>query len=497
MLDKRKPDYIDPDIVDQLPAVKLCRDVYAGTLHMRDQGRTYLPQFPKEPEQYYRNRLHSAVLYNALRRTVRGLAGIVFQRDPLLTDKVPDEISNQAMNIDLAGRNFASFAQDTYDDSLLDGHHILFIEMPLADPTVVSRADENPRRPYWMGIRKDQVVRQRWGLVDYEMKLVRFAFREVIMQTDGEFGLKPVMFVREFMLMRNDIGESEILFQLYKEDKEAKEGWVKVDERVLVGIDRIPAVHHYTDRSALGISTPPLLDLATENIAHYQLTSDRRNALHTAGIPIPIFVGIEEGVALEVASNRGIQLAEGGSAFYLEPKGLALDQSRQEIRDSEARMAALGLAMLQRDTRAAETAEARRIEKSETDSSLTKSAKSMKLALEDALVIHAQWLGEKLTPDGLVDVHSDFDAETVTPQQIQVMVEMVAKGQLSLRTLWDMLRAGKILPEEFDPDEEMKLIAEDEDRLQDWAMPEPPVAPPAPAGPPTPNDDPPAGGVEE
>ena len=336
MNDPNKPDYTDPEIQEQQPAVKLCRDVYKGTLHLRNLGTEYLPQFPREDHGSYRQRVSTAVLYNALRRTVRGLAGIVFQRDPYPTKTVPKEIKEHFNNIDLAGRNFASFAQDTYDDSLLDGHHVLFIDMPANDEPVASRAEEAPRRPYWKGIRKEQIIRQRWGIIDYRVQLMRFAFVDSVYEPKGPFGLEGVSYVREYNVLITDPGEpNEVLFRLFRKvERGVTVGagkWEMVDERILIGIDEIPVVYHYTNRESIGVSTPPLLDLATENVAHFQLTSDRRNSLHVAGIPIPVLIGIDEDEPVEISTKQGIQLPDGGEAFYLEPRGSSLEQSRMEI----------------------------------------------------------------------------------------------------------------------------------------------------------------------
>ena len=465
--DVDSPDYADPDVRGMERATKLCRDVYMGTLHLRELEDEYLPRFPLEERENYNQRVQTAVLYNALRRTVRGLAGIVFQRDPFLTDKVPEELRGHFNNIDLSGGNFASFAQDTYDDSLLDGHHAILVDMPAA-MDAENRAEEVGRRPYWKGIKKQQILRQRWEIINYGMELVRFAFLETRYEPKSLFGLEPVDYVREYILLPAMVGgKNEVLFRLYRQQEGGtiKDKWQLVDERIMAGIDIIPVVFHYTHRESIGVSRPPLLDLATENVAHFQLTSDRRNALHIAGIPIPVVVGLEEDQAIEISSSKGIQLPEGGEAFYLEPRGSSLAESRQEIRDSEGRMAALGLAMLQRDTRAAETAEARRIEKSETDSSLTKSAKSMKLALEDLVVIHAKWQGIEIEGEGLVDVHTDFDKQTLGAQMVQTLSAMVTAGQLSLSTVLERMRSGKVLPDDFDVDEEMKRIEDDEERL--------------------------------
>jgi hypothetical protein len=143
-----------------------------------------------------------------------------------------------------------------------------------------------------------------------------------------------------------------------------------------------------------------------------------------------------------------IKLPQGGDAKYLEPTGAALDSSRQELQDILQNMAALGLAMLQRDTRAAETAEAKRIDKSETDSRLAAAARGLQDAIEEALGIHALWIGE--ADGGSCDINRDFEQQPLDPQMLKVLSEMVGAGDLDLDTLWDIMKAGGVLPDTFD-----------------------------------------------
>ena len=47
-------------------------------------------------------------------------------------------------------------------------------------------------------------------------------------------------------------------------------------------------------------------------------------------------------------------------------------------------------------------------------------------------------------------MHADFDKQTLDAVMVQNFMKMVVDGQLSLVRMWDMLRAGKVLPDDFD-----------------------------------------------
>jgi hypothetical protein len=158
--------------------------------------------------------------------------------------------------------------------------------------------------------------------------------------------------------------------------------------------------------------------------------------------------------------------------------------------DGESRMATLGLVMLE-PTKTAETAEAKRIDKSGEDSALATTARSLVDGLEELMRFHALWLN--LGPDagGSVDISANFEDLALDPAMVSELRAMVAEGSMSLDTLWSRLKAGRILPESFDAAKERERIEEDSATRLPTFTPKPPV-PPVPPVPPPPV---PAGGA--
>lgn len=222
-------------------------------------------------------------------------------------------------------------------------------------------------------------------------------------------------------------------------------------------MDEIPLVAVYTNRVGYLESEPPLLDLAYENILHYQLRSDRMNTLHIAGVPIPIWIGLTEEGEVTIGSAHGVRLPPGGDAKYLEPQGSSLEATEKELQSIERRMAILGLSMLMSDKgHTPETATSKRIDKSESDSQLATAARALQDGLEEALRLHAKWLG--LPDGGSVIVNTDFVQEPLDPQVVRVISEMVSLGQLSIDTMWDILVRGEVLPTGFDSELEQDRL---------------------------------------
>src|SRR5690606_14245484 len=113
----------------------------------------------------------------------------------------------------------------------------------------------------------------------------------------------------------------------------------------------------------------------------------------------------------------------------------------------QQRMAALGLSMLQQQTRAAETAEAKRLDKSEHDSELSNVARSSEDAANEALALHAMWMG--LPEGGSITVNRDFESQMMDAQMVTALAALVPH-KMSLDTFWDLMIQGEILPDTFD-----------------------------------------------
>lgn len=449
----------------QSRALRIVRDVDQGTLRLRDQGTEYLMQFPKETPKRYSERLNQSVLFNAFARTVDGLTGMVFRKDPEPSDAVPEAIRADLNNIDMAGRDLPTFGRDHFRDALTDGHAGILVDMQqVEDGEFASLLEErNALRPYWVSVRKGDIIRFRTRTVAGRIILTHLAFRVTTTEAVGSYGEQQVTRVREFNLVveANEGGELQpvVRWQTWRQLKEGDHSsWTSEEEGILDGMDRIPFVATYTGRCGYLDSEPPLVDLAMENIKHWQKRSDRDNVEHVACCPIFVLIGVDEDPdALEIGPTVAVRLPQGGDAKYAEPQGQALPEGRQSLEDIERRMAILGLSQLMSETRAAETATSKRIDKSESDSKLAAAARSLQKSLGAALRLHAQWRGLNIPDDAGVAVNMDFEDLAMEPAMVRELAALVPE-KLSAETLWELLQRGEILLETFSPEEERRRI---------------------------------------
>lgn len=443
------PDYECSAYEKQLGAVELVRHVYGGTDSMREQGKTYLPKHAQEKEQDWEDRRRRSVLFNALSRTNRGLVGMVFRKDPILGDDVPERVDQDMEDVDLGGRALSVFAKDVFTAAMLDGHSLIHVEFPQVGEEVRNRAEERAAgvRPYWVHVLKQDLINFRWEMQEGKPVLTLGVYRESITEEAGRFGERSVT---RYRVLRP--GEFEVWER--RQDKaegseQTRVSFARIDAGV-TSLHYVPLYPVYTNRLDPFVSEPPLLDLAYENIRHWQLRSDRDESITMGLIPILFGKGIDPDKVV-IGPHHGIYSESTEADMkWLEVQGTAYEESRKELKDIEARMAALGLSMLVRETRAAETAEAKIIDKSESDSALATAARGLQDGLESALQAHADYL--KADSGGSVAVNRDFHDQVLDPAMIKVLSREVQMGHISLDTMWDILQSGEVLPEDFDRD---------------------------------------------
>jgi len=86
---KNQPNYCCAAYKTMERAWAIMRDTCAGTLHLRDQGSRYLPMEPAEDTRDFEIRRSRAIFFNAVERTLHGLVGLVFRKEPTLGDDSP------------------------------------------------------------------------------------------------------------------------------------------------------------------------------------------------------------------------------------------------------------------------------------------------------------------------------------------------------------------------------------------------------------------------
>jgi len=419
--------------VNMEPHWGLIETLLGGTYKIRKGHRKFLPQEPRELDEAYDNRLQRSVLAPYYVRLERMLAGML-TRKPVRLDDVSDLIREQLFDVDLQGNDLQTWLFQASRICIRYGHVGVLVDAP--------KAGDNGR-PYWVSVSPRDILGFRSELKDGKQQLTQLRLQEKIVVPDGLYGEKQVEQVRVL---------TPGAFEIHQKDQQ---GDFKVVDEGRTSLSEIPFSVAYSNRMGVLESIPPLADIAELNLQHYQVQSDLSNQLHISAVPMLAIFGFPQS-AEEISAGPGeaMALPEGASAQYIEPAGNSYDAQFRRLEQIASQINELGLAAVLGSKLVGETAEAKRIDRSQGDSTMMVVAQQMQDMIDNCLRFHAQYMQEANAGSSLVN--RDFMGTRLEPLEIQALLQLYTAGTITQETLLLQLEAGEVLGDNFDVENELE-----------------------------------------
>ena len=411
----------------------LIEDLIGGTYEMRRRHRRYLPQEPREQDESYDNRLARSVCPPYFQRLERMLAGML-TRKPVVLNDVDDIIQEHLFDVDLQGNDLNIWTYETTRKLIRYGHIGVLVDAPAAGQN---------GRPYWCTYTPREILGWRTELIDGQQQLTQLRLLESVIEPDGLYGEKTVEQVR--LLTPGG-------YQLHRK---GDKGSFELYDEGTTSLDRIPFAVAYANRVGLMESRPPLEDIAELNLKAYQAQSDLDNQLHISAVPMLAFFGFPSS-AEEVSAGPGEAIAfpAEGRAEYIAPPTGAFDAQFRRLEQLAQQINELGLSAVLGQKLSAETAEAKRIDRSQGDSTMMVIAQQVQDMIDNCLSFHAQYLNS--TNAGSSYVNRDFLGSRLDPADINALLQLYTAGTITQETLLTQLAQGEVLGDDFDVEEELE-----------------------------------------
>lgn len=470
------------ELTDALDKWGIVRDCLAGEKQIKFRKEKYLPApdasaNATEKVQRYNAYLTRANFYNVTGRTLNGLVGQVFTKEPSI--ELPPELEFFENDVDGAGTNSVQQTKSTLADVLAVGRGGLLADFPsVPEGQIVSKADIQSRRvrPRIIFYEAEKVI--NWRVTNHggETYLSLLVLEESKVVSDDGFEFKSEPRWRVLY-----IENGAVYVAVYMESKglqgQARERYVidpdgggplLLRDYAARPFTRIPFEFIGAENNDSTVDESPLYALATINVAHYRNSADLEESSFLSGQPTLILSGIQEAWAdkylkdgVSLGSRNGILLNQGASGQLLqaEPNNLP----KELMKHKEEQMKALGAKLIEPGQIKGTATEAA-IEEASESSVLSSAAKNVSQAYEKIIFHASKWLGEFNEEDIHFELNTEFDVARMSPQERQ---QLLAEWQGELITFGEAREQLRKKGIAFEDDEEARSIIEGESGFRD------------------------------
>ena len=440
-------------VLDMTKGWEIMKAVSSGTEYLRENSEAFLPLEPREDYDAYLSRVNRSVFSPYTQRLVRAATGLILRKpitvigDPYWTDVF-------VKDVDGCGSDLDEYARRNLICALTYGHSNTLVDFP-APRGARSLAEERlqNRRPYWIEIDPSNIYGWRLDREVNYGKLIQVRIAEKAVVPDGDFGEKVYEQIRviepgKYRIYR----KRETTKDMYTEDdafagnfdSPADEKDYELVESGDFSLGEIPLVTVYAGKTDTMTSKPPLLDIAYLNLAHFQRQADLIHSLHVASQPLLVMEGWDDQTKdTAISVNYAMATQPGNKIYYVEPAASAFEAQSAEIQELQSQMATLGISTLSQQKFVAESADARRLDRVDTNSMLSMVSLDLEQKVQKAFNLSADYLG--LEPPE-VKISRDFDIERLIGQDITALTSLFDQQVIDREEFRDILVQGEVLP---------------------------------------------------
>lgn len=444
-----KPDFQRPEYTEAVSKWRRCRDASEGQDSVHAAGEEYLPKLLDQDDKEYQSYKCRTLFYNATGRTLDGLVGMVFRKEPLVT--LPAAMAEWAGDITLSGVDLTGFARDITQEIETVGRCGVLVEYPRVQeqPSSLAGALAMNLRPYATLYRAESIINWRVERINNVMMPTLVVLSETY-EERGQFVTEHHPQIRALVL------DGAYVQRIYRK---IKDKWEIVDEVMPLQngapMQSIPFFAFGAESLSLDVQQPPLLDLVNVNLSHYRTSADLEHGAHFTGLPTPFLSGITlgDGESIRIGSASAIVSPHPeATATYLEFTGQGLGALEKLLDRKEAQMAAIGARMLAPEKQAAEASGTVEMRHSGETSVLAAQARLIASGVKDVLQRMAEWAG--IAGDIEFELSTDYLPTRMTAQELAALVGAWQSGAISKQTLFWNLQSGEVIDAKVTYEEE-------------------------------------------
>jgi hypothetical protein len=437
-----------------------CALAIAGHKAVQNAGVAVLPMLSDQSNVEYQAYLQRATFFNATKRTLQGLSGMIFRKQSNVV--VPPSVQPMLQDIDMTGNSLEVLAKATVNAVVGLGRAGLFLDYPTVDTTQATQADAKRLnfRPMIKLYDAFSITNWKTRVINSISVLSLVVLKEINKQPIDEFTDKDVVQYRVLDLFdvtdSNGVVSTQYRVRVMEVQKDENTGEEK--DVVVEGpffpklngkqMDFIPFQFVGPENTNWQVCEPPLLDLVEVNLSHFRVTADYEHGCHFTGLPTPVISGY-------VPENQNEKFYIGSlsawvfpnasaKAAYLEFTGQGLTCLRTNLEDKKKDMAVLGARMLEAEPTAVQSANTAAIHRGGEQSMLAAIAETVSTAIQRMLGWFCQFANASAT-DVKFRLNKDFFPIPMDSLTLTAIVAAWQNQAIDFETMIDNLKSGEIV----------------------------------------------------
>lgn len=443
-----------------------------GTSAMREAGRTFLPQEPRESGAAYRVRLNRSFLFNGYGATLRMLSAKPFKKEITEIGDVSDIYRLILDDVDLCGSNITRFSRGVFEDGMQHGLTHILIDMPSRDTgeniDLASQREANIR-PYFVSISARSLI--NWTSTVLNGRVVLTSATIKTQEWVNKGNTQELMFV--YTVYYEDVIE--------KYTAQTEKETPQLVSTVVNTLGIVPIVTFYSNKTGFMTGKPPMMDLAYTNLNHWQSYSDQRNILRIARVPFLLATGFSsegdindkgeviagtselETVMTISPNSLAASANEKANLRYVEHSGAGIEAGEKDLANLKLEMAVQGATFII-PKEGKMTATEFKGNSGSIQSELQAMTVNFQDALNHAMVIASKWLNLP-EPEFNLEVYKDFNA-SLDDASHELLLKLRQAGQITQQTLLNELKRRGVLSDSFDVEFEVDETQQEDTMLE-------------------------------
>lgn len=437
-----KPDYWHPYYREIEPTLEYLKDMYEGRRRWigddwvivdSEKALRYLPKAKSQDNVSYLEQLSQSVFVRFFRDAIeKDIASLLTDFD--LTEPAY-WFEDFEDNVDLLGNDLKSFIKQWVSLSVRDGSAFVLVDRPNLD-----------QPPYFLLLERSQIINWRFDGSDLDL----IVYRQDELKPDGDFGLTEW---ESYTVLRRG-GD----YQIYERQKrksfdtkahldEVLNGDITLTREGRFGLTEIPLVGLSLNSHTPFTATPPLVDFADLNLAHYQVWSGYRTTINYLE-PTLLAKELQPYAPDEPSQQKALTVGARVTlwnldAGWMEPTGTGVLPKKDCLALIEATMQKMVVSFFSGG--ATKTATEVELDAAQSEATLSGYALQLESAVQSLFSIFAEYEGLFFEDTGTIAVNKSL-LKTTTPMTLEQLANLVSMGQMSLDFLYKILYNSDSLP---------------------------------------------------